>query len=259
MPVRKVSGEQYFKELALSSEKYFIPYIDGCKSLSKGMRVLEFGCGQGGILLPFAKMGCEVTGVDLNAAKIEAGRRCFEAEGLEANLIADDIFNIKGYENYFDVIICHDVIEHIPDKVGFLHKIREYVKDDGLIFFGFPAWQMPFGGHQQNCDTKTMSRWPFVHLLPASVYEWLMKKAGESEASMKEMLSIKQTRTPIELFERLVRKEGMVIKNRTLYLINPHYEIKFGMRPRKLWRWVAAIPYLRNFFSTSCFYLVGKA
>ncbi len=258
MPVRKVDGAQYFNELARSSEKYFIPYINGVKRISPGMRVLEFGCGQGGILLPFARLGCEVTGVDLDVQKIEEGRRCFAAEGIGANLIASDLFLIDGYEDYFDVIICHDVIEHISDKSSFFRKIRDYVKKDGIIFFGFPAWQMPFGGHQQNCNTRIMSHLPFVHLLPAVCYEYLMKAAGEPEGVIREMLDIKKCATSVELFEKLAGQECLTVLDRTLYFINPHYEIKFGLRPRKLWSWVAAIPYVRNFFFTSCFYLVCK-
>ena len=258
MPVRNVDGERYFNELAASAEKYFIPYINEKKSLTAGMSVLEFGCGQGGILLPFARMGCCVTGVDLDAPKIEDGKRCFAREGLEANLIADNLFNMKELERSFDVIVCHDVIEHISDKRAFLEKIRDFLKDDGVIFFGFPAWQMPFGGHQQNCRSRLVSHWPFLHLLPAGIYRRIMKAAGESESTIADMLDIKKTATPIELFEKLVREGSLRILDRTLYFINPHYEVKFGLRPRKLCKPLSAIPWLRNFFSTGCFYLVAK-
>lgn len=258
MPVRNISSQRYFYELSNSAEKYFIPYISTLKPVVKGLKVLEFGCGQGGILLPFARIGCEVTGVDLNVSKIEDGRELFEEEGLTANLIADDLFNLTNLENSFDIIICHDIIEHLSDKQGFMVKIRNYIKADGVIFFGFPAWQMPFGGHQQNCKSAVMSHWPFVHLLPESAYRWLLKVNKESESTIAEMLDIKKTATPIELFEKVVKDNGLSILNRTLYFINPHYEIKFGMRPRVLWKCIAAIPKFRNLFSTSCWYLIGR-
>ena len=62
MQERQVNRQQYFNELALSSEKYFVPYITRFKKLSKDMRVLEIGCGDGGNLVPFAKMECSVLG-----------------------------------------------------------------------------------------------------------------------------------------------------------------------------------------------------
>lgn len=80
--------------------------------------------------------------------------------------------------------------------------------------------------------------------------------SGENEDCIKELLSIKETRTPIELFERLVRKNRIIVVDRQLFFINPHYEIKFGLMPRKLSAIIAGIPYLRNFFTTSCFYIL---
>lgn len=56
--------KRYFDELATSSRKYFISYFRGFKKIS-GSSVLEIGCGEGGILLPFEEEGCEVTGVDV--------------------------------------------------------------------------------------------------------------------------------------------------------------------------------------------------
>lgn len=41
--------------------------------------------------------------------------------------------------------------------------------------------------------------------------------------------------------------------NEQLYLFNPHYEVKFGFPPRKLSKGISMIPYVRDFFSTSCF------
>ena len=73
---------------------------------------------------------------------------------------------------------------------------------------------------------------------------------------MKELLEIKQTRCTVELFQRVARRAGYDLVNRQLYFINPHYEVKFGLKPRRLSRFLSALPYLRNFFSTSCFYIL---
>ena len=69
-------------------------------------------------------------------------------------------------------------------------------------------------------------------------------------------MEIKRTATPIELFERLVRRSGMQKIDRRLWLVNPHYEAKFGLRPRRLPSIPGSIPWLRNFYTTSCFYLL---
>ncbi len=256
MQERQRNRQQYFDELATTSERWFVPYITRFKPLSPGMRVLEIGCGDGGNLLPLARMGLDVTGVDISVNRIGDARRFFAEAGARGTFVASDIFKMTDIEHSFDVVLCHDVFEHITDKRGFVTNLGRYVREDGVVFMSFPAWQMPFGGHQQICRSRLVSHWPFLHLLPGALYRAVLKSCGEPQARIDEMMDIKSTRVTVEMFERLARGCGAGIVNRELWFINPHYEIKFGLRPRHLWRWIGAIPWVRNFFTTSCFYII---
>ena len=254
MQKRQKNRKLYFEELSITSRKYYIPYISKYKKIKKGMNILEIGCGDGGNLLPFTELGCNTTGVDLSAGRIKDAILFFEERQIKGNFIASDIFKLKGLEHKFDLIICHDVIEHIKDKATFLSNLLKYINSEGIIFMSFPAWQMPFGGHQQICKSKIISHFPFIHLLPAPIYKGILKFGGESTGCIEELLSIKETKTSIELFEKLVHEKHITIIDRQLFFINPHYEIKFRLKPRRLYAIIAGIPYLRNFFTTSCFY-----
>lgn len=256
MQERHQNREAYFNELATTSEKYFIPYIRRFKPLEAGMSVLEIGCGEGGNLLPLAYMGCRVVGVDLATIRIEEARRFFEARGAKGTFIASDIFKLKELEASFDLIICHDVYEHLFHKPVFMANLRNYLKPDGLVFMSFPAWQMPFGGHQQICRSNVLSHLPFIHLLPAPMYRTLLQWGGEETACVNELLQIKETRATIESFEALMRAQHYTMVDRTLYFINPHYETKFGLKPRRLPAWLEGLPHVRNFLTSSCFYLI---
>lgn len=79
---------------------------------------------------------------------------------------------------------------------------------------------------------------------------------SEQESTVKELLTIKYTRCTIEMFRRVVKQTDYQIVNEQLYFINPHYKIKFGLTPHKLNKTIACIPFIRNVFSTSCFYLI---
>ena len=107
---------QYFDELAESSRAFFLDYAARGKALDSSCRVLEIGCGEGGNLLPFAELGCQVTGTDLAAGKIENARLFFEgivnAEFFAENFIDGE--SLRGRS--FDLIIIHDVIEHIEPE-----------------------------------------------------------------------------------------------------------------------------------------------
>lgn len=248
----------YFEELSITSKNYFIPYIQHWYPVKAGTNVLEIGCGDGGNLLPFSEMGCNTVGVDITISRIKDAKTFFKTAHAKGVFIAQDIFLLNELEQDFDIIICHDVFEHITHKELFLSNLSKYLKPKGIIFMSFPAWQMPFGGHQQICKSKILSRLPFIHLLPTIIYQLLLKVFGENNDCIKELLSIKRTRTSIELFESLVKKTTLNIQNRELWLINPHYKIKFGLSPRKLSKNITSIPFIRNFFSTSCFYILKE-
>lgn len=246
----------YFKELAFTCEKYYIPYISQFVDISPDLRVLEVGCGDGGNLLPFARCGCRVTGVDLAACRINDAISFFAAENATGEFIAADIFSFTPSKEPFDIIICHDVIEHIMDKERFLLRLKDFLSEKGVLFISFPAWQMPFGGHQQICKNRVLSHLPFIHLLPSALYRMVLKASGEADDTIAELLSIKQTRCPIERFLNAILHTNSRIVHQQLYFINPHYEIKFSLKPLKLWPLIGRIPYIRNIFTTSCFYII---
>lgn len=149
------------------------------------------------------------------------------------------------------------MIEHIPTKEPFLAHLRKFMKTKGVLFVGFPAWQMPFGGHQQICRSKLCSHLPFIHLLPNPLYRLLLKTCNEEKGTMNELMSIKECRTSIELFERLIHQCGFSVTDQKLWFINPHYKQKFHLTPRLLPHWIWKVKYIRNFFTTSCWYILN--
>lgn len=246
----------YFEEQSRTSRRYYVPYLRR-HGVDFPARVLEIGCGEGGNLLPFAQAGCSVTGMDLCVRRIEQARTCFLQHGFTPRLIVADAVTYEWSGEQFDLILLHDVIEHVTDKEALLRKIRMLLSPGGVVFVGFPAWQMPFGGHQQ-IARGWLSRCPWIHLLPAALYEKMLRNTGETEETVRELLSIKKTRCPIECFERLMHRLSFRQVDRTLYLINPHYQTKFGWRPVALPPVLAHLPWLRNFCCSGTFYLLKK-
>ncbi len=259
MQKRHSNRQQYFQELSYTSEKYLIPFIETLYPVKPQCRVLEIGCGEGGNLEPFVKRGCCVTGIDLSEMRIKEARTFFESyPRQQADFIAADIFTMKDRDASYDLIVVHDVIEHIPSQKPFLKLIGKLLKPGGIVFMGFPAWQMPFGGHQQICHNKLLAHLPYFHLLPQAMYKSLLKWGKEPENGIQELLSIKACGISIEKFRAYTRETGLTIQKEEFYFINPHYEIKFGLKPRKLFPAIGKIPGFRNFFTTSCFYLLQK-
>ncbi|MTB51313.1 bifunctional 2-polyprenyl-6-hydroxyphenol methylase/3-demethylubiquinol 3-O-methyltransferase UbiG [Lewinella sp. W8] len=255
---RHTNRQRYFREQAQTTQKYVIPYLQQVTPVTGESRILEVGCGEGGNLMPFVEMGCEVIGVDINQGKIDKGNAIIKERAPEANasLRHDNIYDLNETEiGTFDVIFLRDVIEHLPDQDRFFKHVQQFMKPTGVIFFGFPPWRMPFGGHQQICEGKILSKLPFFHLLPTPLYAMVLRAFGESDRVVNSLLEIKETGISIHRFNQLVRRNGFRFARQTYYFINPNYEIKFGLTPRVQTPLIAGIPHLRDFFIT-CYYSV---
>jgi SAM-dependent methyltransferase len=261
MQERHIDKDMYFKEQEYTTQKYVIPFISDFCTLNKDFNVLEIGCGEAGNLKPFLDIGCPSMGVDLNRDKVEYAKELFSSHPNKhiLKLVVEDIYNMEDeLKEEFDLIILRDVIEHIHNQEKFLISLKKFLKPNGRIFFGFPPWQNPFGGHQQVCRSKVLSKMPYFHLLPKFLYSGVLKLFGEQKATIVDLLEIKDTGISIERFERILKKENWKIDKKMFYFINPNYEIKFKLKPRESYSFISKVPVVRNFFTTACYYLISK-
>ncbi|MBE7174093.1 MAG: class I SAM-dependent methyltransferase [Williamsia sp.] len=248
--------KRYFDIQVINAEKWVIPFVEEKFTLNKGIQVLEIGCGEGGVLKAFVNKGCTGVGVEFDKSRIDNANNWL-AEDIAAGrirFVTKDIYKTSPQElGSFDLIVLKDVIEHIHDQQKLINRLQDFLKPAGAIFFGFPPWQMPFGGHQQICRNKLTSKLPYYHLLPRPIYKAILQKYREP---VDELLEIKDTGISIERFEKIVRRTGYRMLNRRFYLINPIYEWKFGWKAREQVFPLAHIPFLRNFFTTCVYYLI---
>ena len=261
MQERHIKRDLYFEEQAYTTVTYVIPFIFGSMGIRPGTRVLEIGCGEGGNLRPFLEAGCDVTGVDILVEKIKNAENFFRDHPNKdrLKLIAGDIYDVgEKLTEQFDLVYMRDVIEHIHDQERFLGFAGKFLKNGARFFLGFPPWQNPFGGHQQVCRSKFLSRLPYFHLLPGSFYPRILKLFREPPGLITDLLEIRDTGISIERFRRIIIKENYIIEKEVFYLFNPNYEIKFGLKPQIQTRLISGIPGLRNFLITSCYYLLSK-
>lgn len=259
MQERHKNKLQYFNEQGLTSRRFVLPFLSNLTEFKSQTTVLEIGCGEAGNLKPFLDLGCHCTGIDISCGRIELAREFYSDHPNRRNitLICSDIYFVKP-DRKFDVIIMRDVIEHIPNQEKFMRFIKDFLHPNGLFFLAFPPWQNPFGGHQQICRGRLLSRLPWFHLLPRGLYTLFLKTMGENEGTINGLLEIKDTGISIERFERILRRENYKIHKRVFWFINPNYQTKFGLKPRKLVAVLSAVPLLRNFFTTAMYYVVGK-
>lgn len=87
----------------------------------KPKTVLDVGCGEGFTLeqLRLAGIGKRLEGVDFLPRAIELGRK----EHPELDLKVGDIFDLKYKDSSFDVVICSEVLEHVPEPEKGLEEL----------------------------------------------------------------------------------------------------------------------------------------
>lgn len=254
---------RYFDIQYKTAKEYIIPFLSDQLDFDKKLDVLEIGCAEAGVLKAFTEHGHRCVGIELQPARVALANE-FMKEEVDAGLIRivnKNIYDINvdnDLSTRFDLIILKDVIEHIPDQARFMLEIGNFLKPTGVIFFGFPPWQMPFGGHQQICESKILSYLPYYHMLPMSLYKWILRVGGESQQKIIELEEIKETGISLERFEKVTKQAGFTINKRLHFLINPIYKYKFDLKPRRQVALVSAIPYVRNFLTTCGYYVIGK-
>lgn len=254
---------RYFEMQYLTARDFIIPMLEQIKPLANDQNVLEIGCAEAGVLKAFAERGLVCSGLDLSPGRIETAK-LFHKEALDQGRIffsSMNVYDVTEPEDLggpFDIIVLKDVIEHIPGQEVFIPVLKRFLKPEGILFFGFPPWQMPFGGHQQMASSKLLSKLPWIHLLPGFLYKQLLKWGGQDQLTLKELMEIKDTGLSIERFEKIIASSGFKILHSTFFFTNPIYKFKFGLTVKKLNPLLNKIPYLRNFYTTAAYYFVGN-
>jgi SAM-dependent methyltransferase len=100
-----------------------------------GERVLDLGCGAGRFVAALREAGAEPVGVEIAEAALERARR--NVPGADLRLVEPDGSLPLGHGEV-DLVWCSEVLEHVPDTVGFLTEARRVLKPGGRILVTVP-------------------------------------------------------------------------------------------------------------------------
>ncbi|OKH20751.1 bifunctional 2-polyprenyl-6-hydroxyphenol methylase/3-demethylubiquinol 3-O-methyltransferase UbiG [Chroogloeocystis siderophila] len=111
--------------------EFFSRYISDWQ----GLKALDVGCGGGFSCEFMAELGVDVYGIDQSQKCVEAATNHAVNSGFEINYCYGMAEDMPYPENYFDVVVCVDVLEHVESVPCVVSEIFRILKPNGLFFF----------------------------------------------------------------------------------------------------------------------------
>ena len=145
--VRRRSEYDYAVFEYLRSPK-ILKTLDRCEVKIDGRRLLDAGCGAGGTALSLAEEARFVAGLDIDARFAGTGTR-LQAEKaiLAAGFVQGDGVHLPFGSQTFDVVLSHEVIEHIYEGPGYLHEMARVLRADGHLYLSTAPYLSLTGAH----------------------------------------------------------------------------------------------------------------
>jgi 2-polyprenyl-3-methyl-5-hydroxy-6-metoxy-1,4-benzoquinol methylase len=180
-----------------------------------GMKVLDFGCGMGGMTLWYAKnWNCEVTGVDIDNHHITIAQHLQQELNIDNARFEKRNILQNPFTEKFDLVFINDVVEHI--EINLLRRMLASVKKSlargGKIFISYPPWRSPYASHLTH-----IIKIPWCQFLPKPILNKMLEErnhiiVGEEEGTIKEVYTNLNHLTPTKL-EEILNANGL----RTLF------------------------------------------
>ncbi|KYQ57840.1 Hexaprenyldihydroxybenzoate methyltransferase, mitochondrial, partial [Trachymyrmex zeteki] len=137
----------------------------------EGVKIVDIGCGGGILTERLARIGAQVTGIDVSAELLNIAKEHVKLDpniSKRVNYIQTSVEDLcqKERESY-DAVVASEVLEHVADVQLFLKKCVEILKPGGSIFLTtenrtIASWlvvivaaeyifkKIPFGTHEWN-------------------------------------------------------------------------------------------------------------
>lgn len=101
------------------------------------LQILDLGCGQGHLTekMRQALTGAEFTGLDYSISAIEYAHDHFPGSDFAVGDATDSPYA----KDFFDVVVCNNLWEHVPDPLFLLSGIKRILKPGGFLIVSTPS------------------------------------------------------------------------------------------------------------------------
>jgi len=135
----EINEKIYSKVFSESNERYHIEQKEKLERIVDLFepcdRVLDIGCGDGWFGKRIIEdFGADVHGVDISKEALKKA----ELSGLKVKRQDLDGNKLSYPNNYFDAVLCGDILEHLINTEFFLKELRRVLKKNGFLILSVP-------------------------------------------------------------------------------------------------------------------------
>jgi len=139
-------------------------------------KLLDVGCGTG-FFLAYAERYYDVHGIDISEYALKEARQ----RARKAKLSVGDATNLHYENDYFDIVTCFDLLEHLPNPGLALQEFRRILRDGGILIIRVPniesigaKWKKEeWFGHRDKTHVSLLSNEEWMDLLKENEFEIL--------------------------------------------------------------------------------------
>lgn len=231
-------------------------------------RVLDAGCGGGGMPLSLAEHAREVIGIDPIDRFGKAGIVLARERGLaRLYFLRADGMALPFAAGAFDLVLSHAVIEHVADAPLYLRECRRVLRGDGRLFLSTAPYLSFAGAHLPRLRVPVP-----LHLIVgrAAAFRTFRFLARHAPRVLKEPAHensfIRDARNGVikedDLLEKVtVRRLRGQIADAGLRIVREELHVTNTVRrlPKAVGRWLGASPITQNALISNMEYVLAPA
>jgi 2-polyprenyl-3-methyl-5-hydroxy-6-metoxy-1,4-benzoquinol methylase len=232
-----------------------------------GGRVLDAGCGGGGMPLSLAEHAQEVVGIDPINRFGDAGVKLARERGLaRLHFLRADGMALPFPAETFDLVLSHAVIEHVADASLYLRECGRVLKPEGRIFLSTAPYLSFAGAHLPKLRVPVPLHLIFGRAVAFRTFRFLARHApGVLKEPAHENSFIRDARNGIvkedDLLEKVtVRRLRDQIAGAKLRIVREELHVTNTVRrmPAAIGRWLGSSPLTQNALISNMEYVLAR-
>lgn len=231
------STEDYHFRYALHRQ-YLLKVKTGVHQDFFNKKVLEIGCGHGGISVFLAVNGArEVHGIDINTKHLEIAERFKEftekrlsSSKLNVSFREMNALSLDFEDGYFDIVVADNIFEHVMELDGMMSEIHRVLAKGGTLII--PSFNSIYSKHGLHLKHGLKLPWANVCFSEKTICAAMQILAKEDQSLYQAYPGLKSNPTRVrglreygdlngityKAFRKLVIRHKFVLKS---FIINP--------------------------------------